>query len=269
MIVARNLTKRYGSITALDGVSFEARPGEILGYLGPNGAGKSTTISILTGLIAPDSGSASVAGHDVSTSPLEAKARLGYVPEIPAVYEALTPEEFLAFVGRIRKLPEAAIARRTPLLLGLFEIGDRARYPMGGFSKGMRQKVLLAAALLHDPDVLILDEPLSGLDAPSALLLREILQRLRDRGKTILYSSHVLEVVERLADRVLILHRGRVVAEGALEELLRAPVAAGGGAPGADGALRLEDLFRERTELFDPAERAERFLAGLSEDVRA
>jgi ABC-2 type transport system ATP-binding protein len=253
MIVAKGLTKRYGEITALGGISFEARRGEILGYLGPNGAGKSTTISILTGLLAPDSGTASVAGFDVATHPVEAKARTGYVPEIPAVYETLTPEEFLGFVGRIRKLSEATIAERAPRLLDLFEIGDRARFRMGGFSKGMRQKVLLAAALLHDPDVLILDEPLSGLDAPSALLLREILRGLRDAGKTILYSSHVLEVVEKVADRVVILSKGSIVAEGTVAELLR-----GGG-----GAARreLEDLFRERTEIADPVERARRFLA--------
>ena len=263
MIVASGLTKRFGSITALDGVSFEARRGEVLGYLGPNGAGKSTTISILTGLLSPDSGTASVAGFDVIASPLEAKARIGYVPEIPAVYETLTPEEFIGFVGHIRKLPEAVIAQRTELLLDLFEIGDRARYRMGGFSKGMRQKVLLAAALLHDPEVLILDEPLSGLDAPSSLLLREILHGLRNAGKTILYSSHILEVVERLADRVVILHKGRVVAQGSVDELLRKPRPQGPAGPTGPGSGRLEDLFRERTQLEDPAERARCFLASL------
>ncbi|MBI1854001.1 MAG: ABC transporter ATP-binding protein [Planctomycetes bacterium] len=257
MIVAKELTKRYGEITALDGVSFEARSGEILGYLGPNGAGKSTTISILTGLLAPDSGSASISGYDVAAAPVEAKARVGYVPEVPAVYETLTPEEFLGFVGRIRKLPESTIATRTPLLLDLFEIGDRARFRMGGFSKGMRQKVLLAAALLHDPEVLILDEPLSGLDAPSALLLREILRGLRDAGKTILYSSHILEVVEKIADRVVILAKGRVVAQGTVEELLRAK--------SGEAKRHLEDLFRERTEIADPEARARHFLAELRE----
>ncbi len=257
MISVDRLSKRYDSIVALDGVSFEARRGEVLGYLGPNGAGKSTTISILTGLLLPDSGQASIAGFDVVASPLEARSAVGFVPEIPALYETLTPEEFLAFVGRIRKLDERTIARRTPILLDLFEIGDRARFRMGGFSKGMRQKVLLAAAMLHDPPVLILDEPLSGLDAPSALLLREILHDLKSHGKTILYSSHILEVVERLADRVVILDRGHVVAKGSLEELRR---------QSGHGSVSLEDLFRERTALYDPKERATSFLSRLREE---
>ncbi|MFN0055640.1 MAG: ABC transporter ATP-binding protein [Planctomycetales bacterium] len=236
MIRACQLGKRYGDKLALEGVSFEIAAGEVCGYLGPNGAGKSTTVKILTGTLAPTSGQASIGGFDVVTQPLEVKRRIGYVPETGAVYQTLSVEEYLALVGALHHLGPAEIADRGNRMLSLFGIAAAAQQRIDTLSKGMRQKVVIISALLHDPDVLLFDEPLSGLDANAALTIKDLVRGLADQGKAILYCSHVLDVVERLCDRVIILHEGRIVADGAPLDLMA-------------GSQRqsLEHVFRELT----------------------
>ena len=208
------LVKRFAGIEVLHGVSFVVRPGEILGYLGPNGSGKSTTIKIISGLIEPTAGRLRLHGQDVADDPPAFRRRLGYVPEEPQLYTHLTAPEYLRFVGRLRALPPAVLEEKITALLQLLDLSPASGALMSVFSKGMRQRVLLAAALLHDPELLVLDEPFSGLDVNASFLLRTLLQALAARGRMILLSSHRMDLVETLCARVAILHRGRLVAEG-------------------------------------------------------
>ncbi len=219
VIRASSLTKTYASTRALDGVSFEARPGEILGFLGPNGAGKSTTVKILTGMIRPTSGSATVAGFDVVSQPLEVKRRIGFVPETGVLYEALSPDEYFELVGCLHHLDRRTRRARADELAGLFGLDSVRGQRMFEFSKGMKQKVVLAAALLHKPEVLFLDEPLDGLDANIAMVVKELLKRMAAQGRTVLFCSHILDVVERTCTRIVIIDRGRKIAEGTAVEL--------------------------------------------------
>jgi ABC-2 type transport system ATP-binding protein len=220
MIEAVDLHKSYGSVQALRGVSFRAAPGEVVAYLGPNGAGKSTTVKILTGLQQPTSGTARIGSFDVSTQPVEAKRLIGLVPESGALYEALTPLEYLDFVGELHELEPVQRRDRMQELLRLLNLPeDNWRRRMTGFSKGMRQRVLIAAALLHDPQVLLFDEPLNGLDVEGTVRVKEIIAEQSGRGRTILYCSHLLDVVERICSRILILSEGRLRLEGSLEQV--------------------------------------------------
>jgi ABC-2 type transport system ATP-binding protein len=219
VIQTHGLTKSYGPKLALDHLDLRVEPGEIFGFLGPNGAGKSTTVKILTGLLTPDSGSATVAGFDVRTDPLETKRRIGFVPEQPVLYDTLTADEYLDLIGCLYHLePAASLSRRTELL-ELFQLGDSRHQRLSEFSKGMKQKVVIAAALIHRPDVLILDEPLDGLDANTALVMKELLRKLAAQGKTIMFSSHILEVVERICTRLVIIDKGKLIAEGTSAEI--------------------------------------------------
>jgi ABC-2 type transport system ATP-binding protein len=219
MLEVRHLTKRYSGIAAVQDVSFTIKPGQILGYLGPNGSGKSTTVKILTGLITASEGEMWFDGRKISGDDVAYRARLGYVPEEPYMYPHLTGAEYLQLVGRLRGIPRRTLELRIDAFLNLFGLAD-ARYELlANHSKGMRQKVLLSSALLGDPDVLILDEPFSGLDVSAALVFRNLLQALAAEGKIILYSSHVLEVVEKVCSDVLILHRGHVVAYDSVSRL--------------------------------------------------
>jgi ABC-2 type transport system ATP-binding protein len=219
MFSVEHLTKRYPRITALDDVSFEIAPGQILGYLGPNGSGKSTTIKIITGLVDASSGHVRLHGIDAGDDPPAFRARVGYVPEEPYLYTHLTAPEYLRLVGRIRGLAAAALERQITTLLSLLDLEAASGGVMTSFSKGMRQRVLVAAALLHDPELLILDEPFSGLDVSASLLLRALLVALAQRGKMILLSSHQMEVVESLCQKVVILHKGKIVAAGTPRDL--------------------------------------------------
>jgi ABC-2 type transport system ATP-binding protein len=219
MLEVRNLTRRYGRTAAVHNVSFTVLPGEILGYLGPNGSGKSTTVKMLTGLVEPTTGKVLFDGNDVTGMPPEYKKRIGYVPEEPHLYPYLTGREYLELIGRLRALPQPALDRKIDSLLALFGMHPHRHTPISSYSKGMKQKILISAALLHNPDVLIFDEPLSGLDVTSALVFRNLLQSLARQRKTILYSSHVLEVVEKICTRVIILHKGVVVANDSVERL--------------------------------------------------
>ena len=219
MLEVKNLTKRFRGLTAVDNVSFHIRPGEILGYLGPNGSGKSTTVKIITGLLEPSEGEVLLHGRTLVDDPIAFKARLGYVPEEPYLYTHLSGAEYLIFIARLRSIPYQTALTRAAELLRLFQLHDARNSPMATYSKGMRQRVLLAAALLHDPELLILDEPFSGLDVNAALLLRGLLEVFAAEGKMILFSSHVLEVVEKVCSRVVILYKGKVVLQDTIENV--------------------------------------------------
>jgi ABC-2 type transport system ATP-binding protein len=217
MLEARELTKRYGGFLALDRASFQVRRGEILGYLGPNGSGKSTTVNAVVGLIDPSAGSLWLDGVHMSDDPVAYKRRIGYVPEEPHLYTHLTATEYLMLVGRLRGLAEPALAMKVQELLHLLLLWDSRYGTMAGYSKGMRQRVLLAAALLHNPDLLVLDEPFSGLDVTAGLLFRTLLRLFVAGNRMVLFSTHRFDMVEQLCSRVVILSRGRIVAEHDVE----------------------------------------------------
>jgi ABC-2 type transport system ATP-binding protein len=219
MLELCNVTKRYCGIPVVNAVSFTARAGEVTGYLGPNGSGKSTTVKMIAGLIDPSDGEILYQGVPVSRDPIAHRMRLGYVPEEPHLYPHLTGEEFLEMTGQLRGLPQEFLETKIAGLLRAFSLYEDRYVAIASYSKGMRQKVLLAAALLHNPHIILLDEPFSGLDVASALVMRNLIQELARRGKVILFSSHELDVVERVCSRVVILHKGRVVADDSIERL--------------------------------------------------
>lgn len=219
MLEAQGLTKYYSAVPAVRDLSFELQPGGVLGLLGPNGSGKSTTVSILAGLLEPSGGTVRFNGEDIRDDLIGYKARIGYVPEEAVLYSYLTGPEYLSLVGNLRSLPPRRLRDRIDGFLTLFNLQDDVHAPMSAYSKGMRQKILIAAALLHDPEIVILDEPNSGLDVTTTLVLRSLVQTLAAEGRMIVYSSHVLEAVERAATDVLILHEGRVVAHDSVDRL--------------------------------------------------
>ena len=219
MLEARNLGKFYSGIPAVKDVNFVVRRGDILGLLGPNGSGKSTTVSMITSLLEPTTGQVLFDGESIIRAPLEYKARVGYVPEEAHLYSYLTGPEYLELVGQLRGLRPSPLRERIAAFMQIFGLEDDQHSQMGAYSKGMRQKILIAAALLHDPDVIVLDEPNSGLDVTSALILRSLVLELAASGKVIVYSSHVLEIVEKVATDVLILHDSRVVAHDSVSRL--------------------------------------------------
>jgi ABC-2 type transport system ATP-binding protein len=215
----RGVTKLYSGIPAVKDVSFIARAGEVTGYLGPNGSGKSTTLKMIAGLIEPSAGEILFDGEPISRDRIAHRQRLGYVPEEPQLYPHLTGAEYIEMVGQLRGLPQRQLAEKMDGFLRLLTLYDDRHVPISSYSKGMRQKVLLAAALLHNPGVLLLDEPFSGLDVNSALVLRSLIRELAARGKVVLFSSHELETVERVSAHIVILHKGRVVANDSIEQL--------------------------------------------------
>jgi ABC-2 type transport system ATP-binding protein len=251
-VVAEHLSRSFGDKHALVDLSFSIEPGEIVGLLGPNGAGKSTTVKILTGMIRPTGGRAIVAAHDVAVEPLEVKKRIGYVPETGALFQALTPREYVELMAALYHLDPAAAARRGDELLELFGLSDAAGQRMTEFSKGMKQKVAIIAALLHNPEILFLDEPLDGLDANAALLVKQLLRQLAAQGRTILFCSHILDVVERVCTRLLIIDRGRKIAEGSPADIAR-----------ANSATTLEEAFSRLTGVKDVTKMTSEFLNAL------
>jgi sodium transport system ATP-binding protein len=220
MISIAGLTKRYGPLTAVDGLTLEVAPGEAFALLGPNGAGKTTALRCLATLLRPSAGSATVCGHDVVTDPLIVRAKLAFLSSSMGLYERLTPREIVAYFGGLHGLGGPSLAGRTDELVELFGIGPFEHRLCGRLSTGQRQRVALARALVHDPPVLILDEPTLGLDVLSGRTIHEFIQRERARGKSILFSTHQMEEVDLLADRVGVLRAGRLVAEGTPAELL-------------------------------------------------
>ena len=219
MLEARDLGKFYSGIPAVKGVNFTLRRGDVLGLLGPNGSGKSTTVSMITCLLEPTTGQVLLDGEPVDRAPLEYKARIGYVPEEAHLYTYLTGPEYLELVGQLRGIAPRVLQDKIGAFLRIFGLEDDRYAQMSAYSKGMRQKILISAALLHDPDIIVLDEPNSGLDVTSSLVLRSLVQELAAAGKMIVYSSHVLEIVEKVATDVLILHDSKVVAHDSVSRL--------------------------------------------------
>jgi ABC-2 type transport system ATP-binding protein len=252
MLEVRHLIKRYKRIPAVDDISFTIRPGEVLGYLGPNGAGKSTTVKILIGLIDPTNGQILFKGQDVRSDWPAFLRLVGYVPEEAHVYPHLSGREYLQLLGRLRGMPRDVLERRMDELLRLFSLWEDRHSPLASYSKGMRQKILVSGALLHDPELLILDEPFSGLDVNTALVLRTLIRALSARGKMIFYSSHVLEVVEKVCTSILILRKGKAVAHDRVENLRELMQQSS-----------LEGVFAQLTQQEDPSRLVDGILAAI------
>ena len=226
MLEVRDVTKRYGALAAVSHVSFVVRPGEVLGYLGPNGSGKSTTVKMVVGLMAPTHGQIYFNGADIQDDLLSYKAQVGYVPEEAHLYTYLTGPEYLRLVGRLRGISASKLERKINRFLGIFGLDSDYHAQLSSYSKGMRQKILLSAALLHNPRIIVLDEPVSGLDVSTALVLRTVVRSLAADGRILFYSSHELETIEKISTRVMILRSGHVVADDSatrLRELMHAP----------------------------------------------
>ena len=256
MIRVSHLTKKYGATKAVDDISFEVQQGEIVGYLGPNGAGKSTTLKMLVGLLQPTSGEISVAGYSAETELLELKQRIGYVPEEAQLYEHLTLVEHLQLMGRLYHVEEALIAQKITDLVKLFDMEAQANQRISGFSQGMRQKCLIMSALLHNPDVLFLDEPFTNLDVTTVTLMKRVLQRLAELGKTILYCTHILEVAETLCPRIMIINAGKLIADAPVSELRK-----------QTNQTALNEIFAELTETTGFDEKTEEAVRIVMEDT--
>jgi ABC-2 type transport system ATP-binding protein len=235
----------YGDKLVLDRIDLEVERGQVLAYLGPNGAGKSTTIKILLGIVRGYSGRALLFGEEIGAAGPELRRRVGYVSEVPELYDALSGDEYLRFIGRIHKLPDAVAVSRICAMAEVLQLSESIASRISSYSKGMKQKLMIIASLLHDPELLFWDEPLSGLDANMALVIKEFMAELARRGKTIFYSSHVMEVVEKVSDRIVILSGGRIVADGSIEALR-----------GGNAGIDLEDIFSSLTGEEDQATKA-------------
>lgn len=218
-LVAHQLSKHFSGIRVVKDVDFTIGPGDVVGYLGPNGSGKTTTTKMLAGLLDPSSGYVEYDGRRIRDDLVAFRRQLGYIPEEPHLYPFLSGSEYLFLVGRLREMPELLLSKKVGALLELFNLGAAADQAIASYSKGMRQKIVISAALLHDPSVVLFDEPETGLDVTTTLVLRHLVRTLAARGKAILYSSHILEVVERVSDRVIVLHKGSVVADDSIERL--------------------------------------------------
>jgi ABC-2 type transport system ATP-binding protein len=251
-IEIEGLVFSYDSIEVLHSLSFHIQRGEIVGLLGPNGAGKSTTLKLLTGLLTPDQGKMRVNGFCLPQESLEVKRSIGYVPEAASMYVCLSAQEFLELAGRLHEINERSLQSRIRVLLEAFGLQAKRHQRLSDYSKGMRQKILLSAALLHDPALLLLDEPLSGLDVESSILIKDLLAALAAQGKTILYSSHVLDVVEKICNRILIISSGILIADGSLDDL-----------KARTSESRLEDVFRQLTHSENTAPIISELLDGL------
>ncbi len=256
IITVNQVSKTYGKSgnvkKALSNISFDIYPGKIIGYIGPNGAGKSTTIKILAGIIGDFTGEVNILGLDIRTNALQIKKRIGYIPENAALYDVLTPIEYLQFVGQLYGMDESEIPEKAQKLLELFDLKQVSKQRINTFSKGMKQKVLLISGLIHNPDIIFLDEPLSGLDANSVIMVKEVLKQLAADGKTIFYSSHIMDVVEKISDRIILIADGTVIADGTFDELSN-----------KNGKESLENLFSKLTGNTDQTARAGEFIHEL------
>jgi ABC-2 type transport system ATP-binding protein len=248
LIETRNLVKRYGDKVAVNNISFDVFGGEVFGFLGPNGAGKTTTIKMIVGLLQPTSGTIKVAGYDIQTQSMRAKASTGYVPDTPNLYAKLTGSELLRFVGDLYSMDRGQVAHRIDELLRMFDLAAVGDDTVDSYSHGMQQKASLAAALMHDPKVLVLDEPTVGLDPKSARLIKDILRQLADRGAAVMLSTHILEIAERMCDRIGIINKGQLIAVGTMDELRTLD---------KTGQASLEDIFLGLTGGAEEAEIAE------------
>ncbi len=238
MIETINLTKNYGNLTAVKNLNLTVNAGEIYGFLGPNGAGKTTTIKMICGLLKPTKGRVKIDGVDISEDPIEAKSKIGLIPDTPNVYPKLTGREFLYFVSDIYDVPKEIAKKRAEEIFEMFDLKDKADELIETYSHGMKQKIVIGAALVHDPSVIILDEPTVGLDPKSAKLVKDLLRALADKGKTVFMSTHILEIAERMCDKVGIINEGTLIAEGTIDELRK---------KAKDETADLEKLFLELT----------------------
>lgn len=252
IITIRHLSKHYGDKTVLNDINLDVYPGQIIGYIGPNGAGKSTTVKILTGIIQDYQGEVIVNGRNLHENLLEVKKTIGYVPELAELYDLLTPHEYLTFVGKLYHMPDSLIEERAQRMLDSFGLLENMHQRMDSFSKGMRQKVLLTAGLLHNPSIVILDEPLSGLDANAVIMVKELLQLLKQEGKTIFYCSHMMDVVERVSDRIVLINKGNIIADGTIQELRNS------------SSESLEQIFSKLTSTEDINRKVGDFAAAIS-----
>jgi ABC-2 type transport system ATP-binding protein len=252
MLQVESLTKWFGAIRAVSGVTFALNRGEVLGYLGPNGSGKTTTVGMIVGMTEPSGGRVLFQGEDISVDPVGYRRRVGYVPEEPHLYPYLSGREYLELVADLHELPTRTSRKRIAALLALFGFESHAHAALGSYSKGMRQKILISAALVHNPSLLVFDEPVSGLDATSALVFRHLLATLAGHGKAVMYCSHELHAVEMSCSRVLVLHQGQVVAQDTVERL-RATLA----------ETSLEDVFQQLVCAPDPARTARDLVAAM------
>lgn len=249
IITIRNLYKNYGSKQVLKGIDLDVYPGQVIGYIGPNGAGKSTTVKILCGLINDYEGEVMVKGMNLKNEAIKVKAIMGYVPELAELYEVLTPFEFLVFIGELYKMPLAIIEDRVLGIMKIFGMEGNLHQRMDSFSKGMKQKVLIASGIMHNPEIIILDEPLSGLDANSVIIIKELISSLAKDGKTIFYCSHMMDIVEKVSDRIVLIHEGQVIANGTFEELKQ-----------QRGNNSLEKIFSELTSAESPTFKADQLM---------
>ncbi|KNF07746.1 ABC-type multidrug transport system, ATPase component [Gottschalkia purinilytica] len=255
IITIKDLRMNYGDgKDILKGINLEVYPGQIIGYIGPNGAGKSTTVKILLGIISNYSGLIKIFGNEITQKDIEYKKRIGYVPEVSELYESLTAREYLNFIGELYGMDQNKINNKSKKLMSLFGIEDQYDSRISSYSKGMRQKLLIISSLIHNPDILFLDEPLSGLDANSVMVFKEILAKLASQGKTIFYSSHIMEIVEKISDRILLINNGEIVADGTFEELKETS---------KEGSL--EQIFNQLTGFDKHGEIADEFIATLQE----
>jgi ABC-2 type transport system ATP-binding protein len=252
MLELREVTKKYSVFPAVNKVSFRVNPGEIVGYLGPNGAGKTTTIKMLAGLLDPSSGIIEFRGANISKDLYTYKKRVGYVPENAEIYPHLSAYEYLLMVGRLRHIPDRILKPRIKDLMGSFQLSIEMDMAISSYSKGMVQKVLISSALLHDPEILLLDEPLSGLDVTTGLVIKDLVRMLAESGKIIIYSSHILEVVEKVCSRAIIIHLGSIVADDSmanLRQLMKLP--------------SLEEIFSQLVVKEDTEAKAREILAAI------
>ncbi len=245
VVVIEHLRKSYGTKEVLKGINLAILPGQIIGYIGPNGAGKSTTVKVLCGLINDYEGKVTIKGIDLKADPVKVKSMIGYVPELAELYDVLTPREFLELIGQLYDVPEAVLTTRIEGLMNAFGLKDNLNQRMDTFSKGMRQKVLIASGILHNPEILILDEPLSGLDANSVIIIKELISSLAREGKTIFYCSHMMDVVEKVSDRIVLISEGQILANGSFEELQEQL-----------GRKSLENIFSSLTSSESPSMKA-------------
>ncbi|MFC4401967.1 ABC transporter ATP-binding protein [Gracilibacillus xinjiangensis] len=245
-----NLTKTYGEKTILNAINLDVYQGQIIGYIGPNGAGKSTTVKIMLGLIEEYQGKIEIFGEKLDLGDPSYKQRIGYVPENAEIYDNLTAYEYLSFIGSLYGMSEDAVQLKAQQLMELFNLRHGMHNRISSFSKGMKQKVLIIASLIHNPDLLFLDEPLSGLDANSMIIVKEILDQLAKQGKTIFYSSHIMDVVEKISNRIILLNNGEIVADGSIEELRQ---------QNSEGSL--EQIFNQLTGFDQHEQIAESFVS--------
>jgi len=254
VISIKDLKMSFGDKQVLKGINLEIQGGQIIGYIGPNGAGKSTTVKILLGILEGFQGEIKVFGENISSGSIKYKERIGYVPETAELYDTLTAQEYLTFIGEIYGMDSTKVYQKAKKLMSLFGVEEFYHNRIASFSKGMKQKVLIIASLLHNPDILFFDEPLSGLDANSVMIFKEILTELAEQGKTIFYSSHIMEVVEKISDRIILIKDGQVIADGTFLELKK---------KNSEGSL--EEIFNQLTGFHQYKEIAQAFLSVLNE----